>query len=335
MIRLKLRKKVFYLIKRISFDMSFQVAEPILIIGLGGAGAKLAVQAKEHINADVLAISNDQNDLQVETSIKVSTSPIINPTVQLIRGSAYDVHEEIRSKISNYSTIILMANLAGKAGAALAPTVSQICKKADKKTIAFAIMPFGYENNKIFNSGIALKRIKENSTCTVILDNDALLECNPGFSPNACFDIANKAILYVVHSLKTFEVNPETSILTTSAKSSDIEESLRNSLKMLYEDATPNSIKRSILYVVGGNDIPAGILSSIRNITRGFLDGSDAQMDLEQTSSESNLIMLSTVQNMAKFDNYDPLGIIPQDHTLDWSEPDTSIHCDIDLYQLE
>ena len=34
--------------------MSFQVKEPILVIGLGGAGSKLAVQAKDSINSDCL-----------------------------------------------------------------------------------------------------------------------------------------------------------------------------------------------------------------------------------------------------------------------------------------
>ena len=95
--------------------MTFQVKEPILIIGLGGAGSKLAIQAKDTLNSDCLIISNDQKDLQSgNDSIKVSTDSVINPSVQLIRGSTYKVADQIKSKISNYSTIILMTNLAGK-----------------------------------------------------------------------------------------------------------------------------------------------------------------------------------------------------------------------------
>lgn len=314
--------------------MSLQISEPILIVGLGGVGAKLATMAKKSLNADVLLISNDSSDLNSEPSIKISTEPVINPTAQLIRGSSYKVYDEIKSKVSCYSTVILMANLAGKSGTALSPVISRICKEVGTQTISFTIMPFRYENNKIFNSGLALKRVKADSTCTIILDNDALLESNPSLSPNTCFDIANKTILYLVNSLRTSEISLETNILTTST-SSDIEESLRDSLKMLYGTA-PNSIKRSILYVVGGNNIPSGILNSMDYITRGFLDEDTLQIGIEPTTSkESNIIMLSTVQGMTKFDDYDPLGIIPQDHTLDWSEPDTSIDCGIDLYQLE
>ena len=45
--------------------------------------------------------------------------------------------------------------------------------------------------------------------------------------------------------------------------------------------------------------------------------------------------MLSSIQGMTKFDNYDPLGTIPQENTLDWSTPECSIDCKLDLYQLE
>jgi cell division protein FtsZ len=123
--------------------MTFEVKEPILIIGLGGAGSKLAIQAKDILNSDCLIISNDKKDLQSgNSSIKVSTDSVINPSVQLIRGSTYKVADQIKSKISNYSTIILMTNLAGKAGSAISPVVSKICKESDKGLISFAIMPF-------------------------------------------------------------------------------------------------------------------------------------------------------------------------------------------------
>jgi cell division protein FtsZ len=315
--------------------MSFQIKEPILVIGLGGAGSKLAIQAKDTLNSDCLIISNDQKDIQSgHNSIKVSTDSVINPSVQLIRGSAYKVADQIKSKISNYSTIILMTNLAGKAGSAISPVVSEICKESDKGLISFAIMPFKYEKDRIFNSGIALKRIRADSECTVVLDNDSLLESNPDLSPNTCYNIANSAIMHVVGSLRSSEIPNQTNILTTSKDGQNIEESLRDSLKMLYENTSPNSVKRSMLYVVGGNNIPAGVINSITNLTNGILSESNSQVDLTN-SNESKIIMLSSIQGMTKFEKYDPLGMIPQENTLDWSQPDCSIDYKLDLYQLE
>ncbi|HUU49032.1 MAG TPA: cell division protein FtsZ [Nitrosopumilaceae archaeon] len=317
--------------------MSFQVKEPILIIGLGGAGSKLAIQAKETLNSDCLVISNDQKDLQVDCQkITVSTGSIINPSTQLIRGSTYKVSEEIKSVISNYSTVILMTNLAGKSGAAISPVVSEICRESEVGLISFAIMPFKYEKDRIFNSGVTLKRLKADSDCTVVLDNDSLLESNPDLNPKTCYNIANSAIINVVNSLNSSEISTETNILTSSKEGQNIEDSLRDSLKMLYSSTSSNSVKRAILYVEGGENIPVGVLNSISTMTNGILNENNSQIDLRaSTSKDSKIVMLSSVQGMIKFDNYDPLGVIPQEDTLDWSTPDCSIECKLDLYQLE
>ena len=316
--------------------MSFQMKEPILVIGLGGIGSKLAVKAKDYIHSDCLIISNDVKDFSSENpSIHVSTDSVVNPSVQLIRGSTYKVTDEIKSKIAGYSTIVLMSNLAGKAGSAIAPVVSEMCKEMDKGLISFAIMPFKYEKDRIFNSGVSLKRVRKNSGCTIILDNDSLLDSNPDLSPKACYDIANSAIMHVVESLGSSEISSEINILTTSKDGQNIEDSLRDSLKMLYGNVPPNAVKRSMLYVVGGNNIPVGVINSITNLSRGILNESNSQVDMTSTSEESKVVMLSSIQGMTKFDNYDPLGMIPQEDTLDWDTPDCSIDCKLDLYQLE
>ena len=228
-----------------------------------------------------------------------------------------------------------MSNMAGKAGSAMAPVVSEICKESDKGLISFVIMPFKYEKDRIFNSGISLKRVREDSECTIVLDNDSLLESNPDLSPKACYEIANSAIMHVVKSLETSEISNETSILTTSKDGQDMEDSLRDSLKMLYDNAPPNSIKRSMLYVVGGSNIPVGVINSITSLTTGIVSESSSEIDMTSNSDNSKVVMLSSIQGMTKFDNYDPLGMIPQEDTLDWSTPDCSIDCKLDLYQLE
>ncbi len=315
--------------------MSFQVKESVLVIGLGGVGSKLAVEAKNSLNSDCLLISNNGKDLPSEIpSIHVSTESVVNPTVQLIRGSTYNVADQIKSKIQGHSTIVMMSNLAGKAGSAMAPVVSEMCKESETGLVSFAIMPFKYEKDRIFNSGVSLKRVRENSECTVVLDNDSLLESNPDLSPKACYEIANSAIMHVVQSLGSSEIS-EINILTTSKEGQHIEDSLRDSLKMLYENAPPNAVKRSMLYVVGGSNIPVGVLNSISSLTEGILSESSSQIDMSSTSEDSKVVMLSSIQGMTKFDNYDPLGMIPQEDTLDWSTPDCSIDCKLDLYQLE
>jgi len=313
--------------------MTFQLTEPILIIGLGGVGAKLAENAKESLNSDCLLISHDQKDLTPENSIKISTKSVVNPSAHLIRGSALETLDKIKKNISNYSTIILISNLAGKAGIGIGPIISKICKEEEKNLLSFAIMPFKFEKERIFQSGIALKRMREDSHCTIVLDNDALLDSNPELTLKQCYEISNKAIDSVMLSLKSSEISDDTNILSVSKTSNDIEISLKDSLRMLYEDVPPNSIKRSMLYVYHGSNIPVGVLNSISNITGGIFDEDSIHVDM--SSEESKVVMLSSVQGEIRFDKYDPLGIIPSENTIDWDEPDCSIDCKLNLKQLE
>ena len=52
--------------------MSHQVKEPILVIGVGGVGSKLAAEAKKHLNSNCLVIGNDAKDLTSNTYLSMS-----------------------------------------------------------------------------------------------------------------------------------------------------------------------------------------------------------------------------------------------------------------------
>jgi len=317
--------------------MSFELSEPVLVVGLGGVGSKMAAEASKLLNSSCLIVSNDQKDLPPESnSIYISTKPILNPSIHLIRGFTLKTESSIRTEISKYSSIIIMANLAGKSGTAMAPVVSQICKESNKSVLSFAIMPFKYEKDRIFNSGISLKRLKANSDCTVVLDNDSFLDSNPNLPAKICYEITNSAIIHVIDSLNKTPIHKETHMLTTSNVGTDLENSLKDSMKMLYESAPPNSVKRSIMYVIGGENAPVGMINTISNLSSNVLNEAGTQVDMAMVSSEeSKVVMLSTIEGETKFDKYDPLGVIPKENTLDWEEPECSINCNLDLYQLE
>ena len=317
--------------------MAFQITKPILIIGIGGVGSKMASQAKKNLDADCFLISHDQKDLSLNfPSIKVSNKSVVNPSVQLIRGSALQSSNEIESKISQYSTVVIIANLAGKAGASISPVVSKICRENNKNIISFAIMPFKFEKDRLFSSGISLKRLRNDSGCTVVLDNDALLDSNPDLTPTACHEISNAAILKVIGSLESTAISEDTNIISTSREEDNVENSLKDSIRMLYEDAPPSSVKRSILYVLGGHNIPVGVLNSVTNIAGSIFNDENTSVSTSLHQSEkSKVVMLTSVQGETHFDKYDPLSIIPKENTLDWDEPDCSINCNLDLYQLE
>ena len=314
--------------------MTFEIKEPVLVVGLGGAGIKLASEMRDVLDADLLKISQDKKDVSEHNSIHISTKSIINPSVQLIRGCAMEQSEKIEEHMSTYETVIIMANLAGKSGAALAPVVSSICKEQNKNVLSFAIMPFKFEKNRIFQSGISLKRLRMNSDSTIIIDNDAILDSNPDFTAEKCYGVTNNAIKCLATSIKSSSLTDDTNIMSTSRSTENIEESVKDSIKMLYEDAPPNSIKRSMLYVYGADKIPVGVINSISNILGGIFDQENSEVDMS-TSGNTNVVLLSSIAGETRFDKYDPLGVISKDKTLDWDEPETSFNCELDLPQIE
>ena len=314
--------------------MTFEIKEPVLVVGLGGAGIKLASEMRDVLDADLLKISQDKKDVSEHNSIHISTKSIINPSVQLIRGCAMEQSEKIEEHMSTYETVIIMANLAGKSGAALAPVVSSICKEQNKNVLSFAIMPFKFEKNRIFQSGISLKRLRMTSDSTIIIDNDAILDSNPDFTAEKCYDVTNNAIKCLATSIKSSSLTDDTNIMSTSRSTENIEESVKDSIKMLYEDAPPNSIKRSMLYVYGADKIPVGVINSISNILGGIFDQENSEVDMS-TSGNTNVVLLSSIAGETRFDKYDPLGVISKDKTLDWDEPETSFNCELDLPQIE
>ncbi len=343
--------------------MSLQMQDPMLVVGIGGAGSKLARRASDMLECDSLLISNDKGDLQSPDgdtpqgrrsirTVAVGTGAVINPTVGLVRAGAYEKIDEIRAAISGHPTVILMGNLAGKSGCAICPAVSEACAAEDAKLVSFAIMPFGHEKSRLFSAGVALRRLRETSACVTVVDNDSISESNPDLSPRECYDIAEAAVMYAVGFVTRSELEAGTESLLAAGRNRDsLEESLRDALKTAYGSTSPGAIRHSVLYVAGGEDVPAGLLRSVAALTEGVLGGSgssgnsvpDAQVPTAETASiqaaspdESRVIMMSTVRGMAKFEKYDPLGTIPADKTLDWSTPECSIDCRLpDMYQLE
>ena len=305
-----------------------QFTEPVLIVGVGGAGSKLARQAGKLLGYDTMTISQDAKD----ADIRVSTEPVLNPSVHLLRGFALKETQGIRDRLDGYASIVMICNLAGKDGAAIAPVVSNIAR--GKNVACFAIMPFGYEKGRIFASGVALKRLRADADFVVVVDNDAVLDSNPDLTPTQCYGITNSAMLHVISSLEWPEM-PGVGIVSAGRSNPDMETSLRDSLKVLYGSTRPGCIKRSIVYAMGGNAVPLGALRSVRDMASEVL-GEGAQVEISANSSDaSGIVMVSSVQGETRFDSYDPLGVIPPESTLDWDEPDCSMDCGLDFYQLE
>lgn len=299
-----------------------------LVIGVGGVGSRLATKAASSLDIDCIIVSADSADrMPGHEFIHIDCDTLVNPSVHAIRGAALPALQELvdAAKCQN---IVLVANLAGRSGTALAPMMTR--ELAGRRLASFVVMPFRYEEDRLFQAGVALARIREYSHTTTVLDNDSMLECNPDLSVKSCYAAGNGALIGVIASMKSATISGDC-LVSAGPEKENVDESLRDSIKMLYEMAPPHSIKRSILYMSGS--VPVGMIESISRLARGITDAPVAVV--AGASDRAGVVLVSSANTMTKFERYDPLSTIPRDHMLDWEEPERSISVDLDLHQLE
>ena len=207
--------------------------------------------------------------------------------------------------LAEYDTVVMLANLAGRSGAALAPALSGMCSRMHKTLASFCIMPFRFEKDKLFHAGVSLRRVRADSDSLVVLDNDSLLECNPDLSMDACRRVGNDAFMCVLDSFGRARL-PGQCIVSAGPQRETADESLRDSLKMLYSTTRPGSVRRSVIYVAG--DVPVGVIDSVSRLTAGI---TDAPVDVVSGGNGSRVVLVSAVDVLGKFEGYDPLSVIP------------------------
>jgi cell division protein FtsZ len=327
--------------KIVADNNNLEIRQPIIIVGIGGAGSKLAVNSSKLLGCRCILISHDKEDLdENHDTILINSSSWINPSTYKLRSFAQSSASGIRSAVKESHTIIVIGNLAGKAGTAIAPIVCREARLSSVNTvISIVIMPFKFEKNRIFHAGVSLKRIRDLSNVTIVIDNDALLDNNPESSSEECYEVTNRSVYEVISSISNGYIKPTTSLLGISKISAvNAESSARDSLGMLLESVDQTSAKREIIHVIGGEDVPLGVLSSlVGNLQGGFKEGTDNAISVLLSSSDNlGVHLMASTKGKTRFDKYDPISEhIPKENMLDWDEMDSAPDFEIKIPYLE
>jgi cell division protein FtsZ len=312
-----------------------------LLVGIGGLGSKLAINSSKLLDCKCVLISNDKQDLdESHFSIFIHSGSWINPSSYKLRSLAESSARAIKSALEGFQTVIVFANLAGRTGTGIAPIVCREAKTSCSNTIiSIAIMPFKFEKDRVFQAGVSLSRVQDYSDSTLVVDNNSLLENNPDLSAEQCYEIVNDALYDTISSTFKRYIQPDLSLLCTSnASEIDAESSVKDSLAMLCENTDLTSVKKAVLYLVGGQKVQLGVLDSVVNNLHRALnnDNFDGISMCISNSDETKTHLLASVRGRTKFDKYDPLAqIIPTENVLDWEEMDSSPEIEMTIPNLE
>jgi cell division protein FtsZ len=95
---------------------------------------------------------------------------------------------------------------------------------------------------------------------------------------------------------------------------------------MLYDNADASTIRRAMVYVMGGDRVPVGTLNQLTSYVQGIFkeDGTtEVAMSSLAASDGVRVHLVASVPQKTRFDRYDPLSEIIPD-ALDWDEPDSA-----------
>ena len=128
------------------------------------------------------------------------------------------------------------------------------------------------------------------------------------------------------------------SLLCTSSNIGGAELSAKDSIAMLYQNADAGSVKSAVLYVMGGKNVPLGLLNSLSNtLQKIFKEDVNAGVAIVVSNSDrTNVHLLASFDETTRFDDYDPLSrIIPEKNVLDWHDMDCSPDIEMAISNLE
>jgi cell division protein FtsZ len=343
-----------------------KIRKPVLLLGVGGVGSRLASRIAKELRCSCSIVTDDE---MCETggypTVLINTESWVNPSGRKLRFYAQASVDKIKSLIAGYKTVLIIGNLAGKAGIALCPTICNIIKdhqpfalnqtrdfassKSDSPqqltttanidVISFVIMPFKFEKGRIFDAGISLRKIRESAGAVVVIDNDALLDNNPDLTISQCYDLTNQAIFDIISSLYQTEFNGDLNLLGIGRPDRDsVSSSAMDSLAMLLDVAETDSVRRTLVYVMGGDRISVGAMDRLVNTVQAIFrkdNLSDVNLMMSSPGNVSVNLIASVIAR-TKFDSYDPLSeIIPSKNNLDCDELDCSPEFSLDIRSVE
>ncbi len=302
--------------------MRNKIDRDFLIIAVGRTASKITLDIVKNRNIDYLLINHKKDDPSNSNSIVIDNQSWVNPNPYKVREMFNEKIEQIKKYIDRYFIILVIGNLASKFGIAVMPKLTSLVKSENKKLISMVIMPFGFEKNKIYQSGISLNFVSRYSNTTIIMDNQSFLRNNPDLTLLDCYKITNNAIKDItIHSIEQ-EFPDNNNFIATSKGSEDIEDVFIDSYSMLIDNSS-TGIEKTFIYIYPGKEKIDKIDNIIRTYEKISKSNDNNINIISQNSNISNIHFLVKTKKIS-ISSYDPLHpLIDQNNILDF-EPETN-----------
>ncbi|MDD1770322.1 MAG: hypothetical protein LUO79_04470 [Methanomassiliicoccales archaeon] len=191
--------------------LSKGMIEPkITVVGCGGAGNNVVQRVFEdcRTRVETVAVNTDETKLD---SIEADKKVLIGKDVTNGAGAcgfpevgeycADRARDAFRQVLDGSDIVIIVAGMGGGTGTGAAPIIAEVSKELDAVTFGIAINPFSYENERVLKAGEGIRRLRETTETTVVLDNDKLLQYAGDVPVSEAFAVMDRSIIKIIDSL--------------------------------------------------------------------------------------------------------------------------------------
>ena len=192
----------------------------IKVIGVGGAGNNFTTALYSSHNywriVEIIAMNTDAGQLAISKAHKrvligreTTKGHGAGNDPNLGRKAFEESQEKIKELISNTDLLIICAGLGGGTGSGVAPGIAELANKLGIITISFVTIPFKCEGKvRTSNALMALGKIINDSTVTIIIPNERLIKLASRRTIQGAFDLANNLLIQLVRSLSDLIEKP-------------------------------------------------------------------------------------------------------------------------------
>ena len=178
-------------------------AEPrVAVVGVGGAGCNVVSSFYEACcPVDTIAINTDKDALHstsADTKIYICRQVLHGEGAKgdaVIGKRCADIHEEeIRSALTGYDAVFVIAGLGGGTGTGAMPVVIDAAQSQGAMTFAIGISPFIIEGDRKNVARKGWEHIRSICENTLLVDNDKVLLRMPDLTMPQAFGEVNISI---------------------------------------------------------------------------------------------------------------------------------------------
>ncbi|MGD1061301.1 MAG: hypothetical protein ABR879_07565 [Methanomassiliicoccales archaeon] len=191
--------------------LSKGMIEPkITVVGCGGAGNNVIQRVFEdcRTRVETVAVNTDEKKLD---SIEADKKVLIGKDVTNGNGAcgfpevgeycADRARDAFKQVLDGSDIVIIVAGMGGGTGTGAAPIIAEVSKELDAVTFAIAINPFSYEDERVRKASEGIRRLRETTNTTVVLDNDKLLQYAGDVPVSEAFAVMDRSIIKIIDSL--------------------------------------------------------------------------------------------------------------------------------------